>query len=129
MLGKVFKQNYVMLPFACGTTNCQQLLSNVSTNINSKVNIKKCMYYHRANTVISPNFMVWKFCGLDDVKLEVEAIKVFYHWGERKRLSYIQSLPYLFNSNILFRRPSRGFHNMPGTLQRGVKKSLGVVFL
>ena len=63
MLGKVFKQNYVMLPFACGTTNCQQLLSNVSTNINSKVNIKKCMYYHCANTVISPNFMVWKFCG------------------------------------------------------------------
>ena len=44
MLRKDFEQTYLMPPFPCGTTDCQQLLSNVPKNITSKVSIKKYIY-------------------------------------------------------------------------------------
>ena len=45
MLRKDFDQTYIMSAFACATADFQQLLSNVSTNVTSKVNIKKYMHF------------------------------------------------------------------------------------
>ena len=67
--------------------------------------------------------------ALDGFKLKVEGTQKIFTIEEKENdLSYIYSHDHV-EFNIISRRPSKGFHNMPDTLQRGVKKSLRVVFL